>query len=79
MKLRRSSVLGFVTLASVGLALYACSGDDTVAPPGTDAGADAPADVAKDAPKDSPADAPKDGNVQDTGTDAGLNPTSAQI
>ena len=79
MKLRRSSVLGFVTLASVGLGLYACSGDDTVAPPGVDAGADAPADVAKDAPKDSPADAPKDGNVQDTGTDAGLSPTSAQI
>ena len=78
MKLRRSSVLGFVTLASVGLGLYACSGDDTVAPPGTDAGTDAVADVAKDAPKDAPLDAPKDGSV-DTGVDAGLNPTSAQI
>jgi hypothetical protein len=75
MKLRRASTLALVALPTLAMLLYACGGDDTTQPPGTDAGQDVTVDVKTDAKTDATSDAKTDA-PSDGGT---LNPTSQQI
>jgi hypothetical protein len=74
MKLRRVSVGALVAFPALAALLYACGGDDTTQPPGTDAGPDVTVDATADAKTDAKAD-----GAADSGTDSGLTGTSKQI
>src|SRR5689334_10453478 len=77
MKLRRFSVGALIAFPALAAMLYACGGDDTTQPPGTDAGPDVTSNV--DATADAKTDAKSDGSVVDSGPDAALTGTSKQI